>query len=164
MSEDPTTPSEVEADLDDLSDALAELGRVRDPVLARQLARLVTAVAIEATRSSRLAKTLTAAIAVPIKDAAKAIEGESTATKARPHRRTPGVFDPFVIFSEVGESGLNERLAALDLEQLRDIVAEHGMDHDRLAMRWKDPDRVISRIVEKVSARASKGSAFRSNS
>ncbi|GAA1014041.1 hypothetical protein Aple_042510 [Acrocarpospora pleiomorpha] len=164
MSEDPTTISELEADLDDLGDALAELGRVRDPVLARQLARLVTAVAIEATRSSRLTKILTAAIAVPIKDAANVSEGESPSTKPRPHRRTPGVLDPFVIFSEVGESGLHDRLAALDLEQLRDIVAEHGMDHDRLAMRWKDPDRVIGRIVEKVSARASKGSAFRSNS
>ncbi|GAB3269394.1 hypothetical protein GCM10027449_03650 [Sinomonas notoginsengisoli] len=50
----------------------------------------------------------------------------------------------------------------MDLEHLRDIVAEHGMDHDRLAMKWKDPNRVIERIVDKVAARATKGSAFRS--
>ena len=35
------------------------------------------------------------------------------------------------------------------------------MDHDRLAMKWKDQERVIGRIVERVMARASKGSAFR---
>ena len=49
----------------------------------------------------------------------------------------------------------------LDLEQLRDIVAEHGMDHDRLAMKWKDRQRVITRVVERVAARTAKGSAFR---
>lgn len=57
--------------------------------------------------------------------------------------------------------GLRERLATLDLEALRDIVAEHGMDHDRLAMKWKDNGRVIDRIVEKVATRTAKGSAFR---
>jgi hypothetical protein len=57
---------------------------------------------------------------------------------------------------------LRNRLGSLDLEQLRDILAEHRLDHDRLAMKWKDPARVIDRIVERVAARASKGSAFRS--
>lgn len=37
------------------------------------------------------------------------------------------------------------------------------MDHDRLAMKWKDPTRVIDRIVERVVARAAKGSAFRNS-
>ncbi|MFG2683889.1 hypothetical protein ACGFYH_34245, partial [Streptomyces sp. NPDC048392] len=49
----------------------------------------------------------------------------------------------------------------LTLEQLRDIIAEHGMDHDRLAMKWKDPQRVIDRIVERVESRTAKGAAFR---
>jgi len=48
------------------------------------------------------------------------------------------------------------------LDQLRDIVAEHGMDNDRLAMKWKDSHRVIDRIVERVVDRSEKGSAFRS--
>jgi hypothetical protein len=65
------------------------------------------------------------------------------------------------VMAESGEAGLRERLQALDLEQLRDIVAEHGMDHDRLALRWKDAGRVVDRIVEKVNGRNNKGSAFR---
>jgi hypothetical protein len=43
------------------------------------------------------------------------------------------------------------------LEQLRDIVAEHGMDNERLAMKWKDPQRVIDRIVDRVASRAVRG-------
>lgn len=35
------------------------------------------------------------------------------------------------------------------------------MDHDRLAMKWKNSDRVIERILEKVQTRSTKGSAFR---
>ncbi len=77
------------------------------------------------------------------------------------NRRKPGVIDPFAVFADSGESGLEERLMTLDLEQLRDIVAEHGMDHDRLAMKWKDRQRVITRVVERVAARTAKGSAFR---
>ena len=57
--------------------------------------------------------------------------------------------------------GLRTRLDALDLEGLRDIVAEHRMDSDRLAMKWKARDRVIGRIIDRVEARTAKGSAFR---
>jgi hypothetical protein len=38
------------------------------------------------------------------------------------------------------------------------------MDHDRLAMKWKDPERVIGRIVERVGVRSAKGSAGTSSS
>jgi hypothetical protein len=71
------------------------------------------------------------------------------------------VLDPFAVFNDAGEDGLRGRLGELTLDQLRDIVAEHGMDNDRLAMKWKDPARVIDRIVERVAARLAKGSAFR---
>lgn len=36
-----------------------------------------------------------------------------------------------------------------------------GEDNDRLAMKWKDEQRVIDRIVDRVTARSAKGSAFR---
>ncbi len=75
-------------------------------------------------------------------------------------RRPPGPFDPFAVYSE-DEDELRRRLDECDLEQLRDIVAEHGMDHDRLAMKWKTPERVIERIVDTVIARTRKGEAFR---
>jgi hypothetical protein len=66
------------------------------------------------------------------------------------------------VYAEQGEATLRERLTELDLEQLRDIIAEHGMDTDRLAMKWRDRSRVVDRIVERVVDRAAKGDAFRS--
>jgi hypothetical protein len=74
-------------------------------------------------------------------------------------RRSPGPFDPFLAY-QAGETELRRTLATCDLEQLRDIVAEHGMDYDRLALKWKSPDRLIDRIVETVSTRSRKGQAF----
>jgi hypothetical protein len=78
----------------------------------------------------------------------------------RAGRRAPGVLNPLTVLRE-GESALRARLAALTLDQLRDIVAEHGMDSSRLAMKWKDPQRVADLIVESAKQRSSKGDAFR---
>ena len=57
---------------------------------------------------------------------------------------------------------LRSQLSALSLDQLRDVVAEYGMDQGKLVMKWKDPVRVMDRIVEIALARAQKGHAFRS--
>jgi hypothetical protein len=83
-------------------------------------------------------------------------------TRSRRTRRAPGPWDPYAAYVEVGEAGLRERLSQLALEQLRDIIAEHGMNNDGLAMKWKKVDRLVGRIVERVVDRAAKGDAFRS--
>ncbi len=81
--------------------------------------------------------------------------------KRKGGRRAPAVLDPVELASR-GESALREGLRVLTLEQLRDIVAEYGMDSGKLVMKWKDIDRVTDRIVELALARAIKGDAFRS--
>jgi hypothetical protein len=68
--------------------------------------------------------------------------------------------DPVALAAQ-GEEALRNRLAALTLDQLKDIVADHGMDRDRLVMKWRKPNRVIDRIVEVSISRAHKGDAFR---
>lgn len=146
MTDEPTVKS-AQA----VSDALLVLGESR-PELAATLSNLIVAIANEATRTPRFANALQTSLSPSSAELPKA---------RRTGRRSPGVIDPFAIYNDADEQGLRERLSALDLEQLRDIVAEHGMDHDRLAMKWKDHQRVISRIVEKVVSRTSKGSAFR---
>ena len=75
-------------------------------------------------------------------------------------RRSPAVLDPVSGYRE-GEEALRSRLRDLGLEQLRDIVAEYGMDPDKLAMKWKSTDRLIDRIVDVARGRATKGDAFR---
>ncbi|MDE0403802.1 MAG: hypothetical protein OXI53_00610 [Nitrospira sp.] len=57
---------------------------------------------------------------------------------------------------------LRAELALLTLDQLKDIVADYGMDREKLVMKWKTPNRVIDRIVEISISRAHKGDVFRS--
>ena len=52
------------------------------------------------------------------------------------NRRTPAVFDP-VQLARNSESELREALAKLDIEQLRDVVADYGMDPGKLVMKWR---------------------------
>ena len=42
----------------------------------------------------------------------------------RPHRRAPGVVDPFAVFADGGEEGVRRSLSQLWIEQLKDVVAE----------------------------------------
>jgi hypothetical protein len=55
---------------------------------------------------------------------------------------------------------LRQSLAPLNLEQLKDIIADYGMDPSKLAMKWKTPKRIIDRIVEVSLGRAAKGDVF----
>lgn len=144
-----------QADLQALVDAIGVLS-TRDSQLAGQLARLFAAIATEAGRGPRLANALTKALREPA-----SVGCESRPSPRSSNRRNAGPFDPFTVHAEGGEKLLRERLTNLSLDQLRDIVAEHGMDNDRLAMKWKDPQRVIDRIIERVNSRSEKGSAFR---
>ncbi len=80
--------------------------------------------------------------------------------KSRPPRRNPGPFDPIVLFREQPES-LKPRLEVLTIEEIKDIIAEHAMDRKKLAMRWKDKNRLIDLIITTTKNRAQKGDAFR---
>ncbi|MGN0039958.1 MAG: hypothetical protein ACI39A_02885, partial [Rhodococcus sp. (in: high G+C Gram-positive bacteria)] len=76
-------------------------------------------------------------------------------------KRAPGPFDPFAVYREAGEPGLRVQLDVLDAERLKDIIAEHAMDYDKLAMRWRTPSKLRDRIVERVKALTTKGDVFR---
>lgn len=102
------------------------------------------------------AGTLISAVAKVLEDSAPA---DKVPTR-RTGRRAAPVLDPFEIHRE-DPAELAGRLDALDLEQLRDVVAYYGMDPRRLVMKWKTHERVILHIVETVQARSRKGDAFR---
>lgn len=87
-------------------------------------------------------------------------EPTTSATKRSSNRRPPAVLDP-IRLARQGELTLRAELGRLNLEQLRDIVADYGMDTGKLVLKWRTPDRIIDRIVELSLNRAQKGSAFR---
>lgn len=76
------------------------------------------------------------------------------------NRRAAALLDPVQVVQD-GENALKEALTPLTLDQLRDIVADYGMDTKRLIMKWTKPERVIDKIIEVSVMRAQKGDAFR---
>jgi hypothetical protein len=140
--------------------ALRKLAGAGRPELAAALESLLDVVANEAAANTKFADALGTALAE-----ITAGPGGHGARSPRPNsrrggRRPPGPFDPFEVYAS-GESELRRRLGECDVEALKDIVSEHGMDHDRLALKWKSPERLIERIVDTVAARSRKGDAFR---
>ncbi|MGV9744199.1 hypothetical protein ACWDTG_04710 [Rhodococcus zopfii] len=137
------------------------------PAVATALTKLVQVIADEAARTPRFARALAGAIAAAGEPAAAPAPAPVPVTPvekkpaARRGKRSPGPFDPFAVYRADGEDGLRARLAPLELEQLKDIVAEHNMDYDRLAMRWRTASKLHDRIVERVKAAWTKGDAFR---
>ncbi|OZC49300.1 hypothetical protein CH289_17340 [Rhodococcus sp. RS1C4] len=85
----------------------------------------------------------------------------TTPTRRTRSVRTPAVLDPFQVLRADGADGLTTRLGALDLEQLRDIIHQYGMDPDKRAMKWKTISKVRERIVERALSTSSRDNAFR---
>lgn len=86
------------------------------------------------------------------------LSGGSDSARAK-NRREAAVLDPIEL-ADQGESVLRHRLSSLSVEQLKDVVADFGMDTDKLALKWKTADRLIERIVQVSLARSKKGDAF----
>lgn len=91
----------------------------------------------------------------------RAIAGAKEGAGRKANRRAKAVLNPFSLF-EAGEQQLRVALAQLHLEQVKDIVAEYGMDRSRLALKWRSSGRLADLIVDTVRARVRKGEAFKS--
>ena len=111
--------------------------------------------------AERLRRVFIPAVATRPKKTASPISEAGSIIHRPANRRPPAVLDPVAI-AQRGDEVLRAELAPLTLDQLKDIVADYGMDQERLVMKWKTPSRVIKRIVEISINRAHKGDAFRS--
>jgi len=126
--------------------------------LKKALRDAVKVILEEVERNPEFAERLEAALGLarPRKAVRRKASGDGT---RRGNRRAPAVFDPVALARE-GEDVLRARLGELSVEQLKDIVADYGMDAAKLVMKWKSPDRIIDRIVDVSIGRAKKGDAF----
>lgn len=94
-------------------------------------------------------------------------ENAPAATDDRPpanppkRRRRPAPLDPYAVVNSDGADGLRHQLQRLNIEELKDIIAEYGMNYDGRAMSWHDHNRFVERIVEKADFGATQGKAFR---
>jgi hypothetical protein len=121
--------------------------------LERRLRALFSAIIKEAQENDGFAERLKESLEIDVKSKPAGAD-KTTGTG----RRAPGLFDPFEAFRQ---GDLEDRLALLNVEQLKDIIAEHRMDRTTKAMKWKAKERLIPLIVTTVSARSRKGDAFR---
>ena len=96
-----------------------------------------------------------------VEEALGVIEKPAPPRGDKKNRRTPARLDPYAEFA-TSEATLLSKLRELDIEALKDIVAEYGMDRSKLVMKWKTPERIIDHIIATVRARAQQGDAFRS--
>lgn len=133
--------------------------------LGKVLRDLAKAVSDEAERNPEFAERLGTILRyqttnTSLRSASRSRTAVPTENSKRGNRRAPAILDPVSLAAQ-GEEAVRSQLAPLDLEQLRDIVAEYGMDPGKLVMKWKTPERVIDKIVEISLARARKGDAFR---
>ena len=125
--------------------------------IRKKLLELARAVADEAERDPEFAQRLGEVLGLEL---GRRDKNETKVDRPR-KRRTPAVFDPVAVLREHGDQELRSHLSGLDLELLKDIVAQYGMDPGKLVMKWKTQERVADRIVELSTKRAQKGDAFR---
>ena len=115
---------------------------------------LTKAIADEAEQNPEFARRIEVALG---------IDAPSTPSDRKPkrggNRRAPPLFDP-IEAAHQGEQVLRQRLNGLDIEQLKDIIADYGMDTGKLVMKWKSPERIVDRIVEFSLSRSTKGDVF----
>ena len=131
--------------------------------LKRTLGALVNVIFDEAARNPEFGGRIEAALGIAkpaLSPAAKPSTTKPQNEKRKGGRRAAAVLDP-IDLARHGEGELRDKLGALDLEKLLDVVAQYGMDPGKLVMKWKDRERVIDRIVEVALGRATKGDAFR---
>ena len=76
-------------------------------------------------------------------------------------KELPINFDIFQIFAEGGEMALRQKLETFDLRTLKRIIHQHGFDPSKLAEKWRKKERLLSLIIERVSARSDKGRVFK---
>ena len=89
----------------------------------------------------------------------QALGGEFAPARSSRRKRAPAAFDP-VTAAHDGEDALRARLAALSVDQLKDVIAEYGLDPTGRANRWRKPERLVELIVDRAMERAEKGRGF----
>lgn len=127
------------------------------------LARLKKAVMEEAKRNPEFEAALLGALTgLNPSPKTKTVSDKSASPVEKPRRksrRSPALFDPVQSIKN-GEAFLREQLSGLNLEQLRDMIAEYGMDAGRRVIRWTKSERVVNYIVEISILRVTKGRTF----
>ena len=132
-----------------------------DRSVVNVLRQLVNAIIEEAEHNDDFAYKIEQVLNEEIVTVKKKNTGRKVLGSGRPsNRRDPAVLDPVSLILE-DEYLLAKKLQSLTDKQLKDIIADYGMDPSKRAMKWKNRERLIDHIVDTARRRAVKGDAFR---
>jgi hypothetical protein len=87
-------------------------------------------------------------------------EGKNNAKKLSKSNQLETKINIFEIHQNQGSEGLLGFLESLDLQGLKKLVAENGLDPAQKVRRWRKKEKVINHVIESVSKQMSKGEAF----
>ena len=128
------------------------------------LRQFVKIVVDEAARNPKFAEELESAFAAAALRQSASSEGPAEMldrdVKKPRGRRNKAVLDP-VHLARDGEERLRTELENLTVDELKDIVAEFGMDPRRKVMKWKTRENIVEEIVRVSKYRSRKGESFR---
>lgn len=66
----------------------------------------------------------------------------------------------FEIFNKQGEELLRNNLQKLAIKHLIKIIQKNNFDTSKLSYKWKDKDKIIDLIVERLKTMMEKGKSF----
>ena len=139
-------------------DAVAPAEAAPDPTATETVVEKdASSTQVDATAADRT--TTSAAEVAPVTESTAVDQPPANPPK---RRRQPSPIDPYAIAARDGVEGLRGELQRLDIEQLKDTIAEYGMNYDGRAMGWKDHHRFVERVIEKTDFGTMQGNAFRS--
>lgn len=58
--------------------------------------------------------------------------------------------DIFKVLGEEGEEALKEKLASLELVDLKKLIVKHGFDPAKIAAKWRKKEKLVNFILEKM--------------
>ena len=68
--------------------------------------------------------------------------------------------DIYSVVNSIDLDTLTERLNALGIDTLKEIISKNGLDTTGRSLKWKDRERLVSLIIERVGAKMSHGKVF----
>jgi hypothetical protein len=127
----------------------------KNPLIRKQVAEVLIKMAKKLEEDENYAKLFFNELGGPEtkkKTSVKKAEKEPTPT--------PVKLDIYEIYQKQGTAFLETALNNLELEDLQKLVVENGLDPARKVRRWKTRTKIISHVVESVTKRMEKGTAF----
>lgn len=124
----------------------------RDSFTRKQIASILVKVAMKIEKDEEFARLLFEEMKEPPK------RKKSNTKKVK--QEEPLKVDIFEIYQKEGAEKLSVYLQSLEVQELRKVVLDHGLDPAQKVRRWRRKEKIIHFILDAVTKQMAKGGAF----